>query len=95
MERLNLKIETRGYSKKTAYVIVKCCYWHLLDEDILAVETLYEMKYCLNRPITEELKLECCSQIMAKHEKYIRANCENPADEIEGIIEMTNGDRIL
>lgn len=78
-----------GYSKKTAYTIFKCCYWHLQDEGILNVDTLHEIRYSLNRPITEELKLECCFQIFAKQEKYILANCENcTADKVEKNIEL-------
>ena len=63
---------------------------------LLTVDTLYEVKYRLNHPLTGELRSGSCFQIFAKYEKYLMVNSEEiPAYQIKSIIDLNNGEKIL
>lgn len=90
------ELQQKGYSKRFARAVFRCCYWYLQNEGLLAVDTLYEVKYRLNHPLTEELRSDSSFRIFAKYEKYLLANSEEiPVYQIEEIIDLNNGERIL
>ncbi|MEK6863432.1 MAG: hypothetical protein AABW53_01920 [Nanoarchaeota archaeon] len=90
------ELQQTGYSKTFALAAFRCCYWYLQEEGLLAVDTLYEVKYRLNHPLTGELRSGSCFQIFAKYEKYLMANSEEiPAYHIKSIIDLNNGEKIL
>ncbi|MEK6853350.1 MAG: hypothetical protein AABX64_01580 [Nanoarchaeota archaeon] len=90
------ELQQKGYSKRFALAAFRCCYWYLQDEGLLTVDTLYEVKYRLNHPLTGELRSGSCFQIFAKYEKYLMVNSEEiPAYQIKSIIDLNNGEKIL
>ncbi|MEK6899921.1 MAG: hypothetical protein AABX05_02240, partial [Nanoarchaeota archaeon] len=76
------QLQEQGYDPKMSFAFFKACYWHMVDNKQLKVESGHlAMEYSLLQNISGSQKIDICLNIFSEYESFLQANYQRSSIE--------------